>query len=109
MEKGDECFNSPKVKKVFVLVNNRVGLNFNGLCFLLLKFSLTALLSKENTLDLCPFQAIKTSLFPLGLSIMILVTSFATVHRLYKGSQCTGCAKVNYYVHFAFEVINKPH
>jgi len=39
----------------------------------------------------------------------MMYTSFETIHRLYKGSQCTGLAKVIYYVHLAFEVINKPH
>ena len=52
MEKGDKRFNSPKsskVKKVFSLLNKTVRLNFSSYKCKLLKFSLTALLSNENT------------------------------------------------------------
>jgi len=52
VEKGDKRFNSPKsskVKKVFLLLNKAVRLNFSSYKCKLLKFSLTALITSEST------------------------------------------------------------
>jgi len=51
-EKGDKRFNGPKsskVKRVFVLLNKAVRLNFSSYKCKLLKFSLTALLTNKST------------------------------------------------------------